>query len=215
MHNLSGRSPPPPPPPPPRKTKMEWLGDPERLRWSGWVTRKDPGGRGPPPGNSVGRQWPGPLHCAARQQLVLRNCRFNCRAGQSHKDNICRTAVEEQRKQKTNQSIFVSGLGRLRQSLRLADQHLGLGRSLEQGPGRLPGDHWPRSFQSDLAWTRKWQSHDFFVTVQAAHLPHSLDLQRADKWLYLSLLIQCRSGFTGLVLVLKNGQPPRYRQFYD
>ena len=35
-----------------------------------------------------------PRHCAATS--VLRNCCFNCRAGQSHKDNVRCTAVEEQ-----------------------------------------------------------------------------------------------------------------------
>ena len=33
-----------------------------------------------------------PRHCAAAS--VLRNCCFNCCAGQSHKDNVCYTAVE-------------------------------------------------------------------------------------------------------------------------
>ena len=35
-----------------------------------------------------------PRHCAATS--ALRNCCFNCRAGQSHKDNVRCTAVEEQ-----------------------------------------------------------------------------------------------------------------------
>ena len=34
-----------------------------------------------------------PRHCAATS--ALRNCCFNCRAGQSHKDNVRCTAVEE------------------------------------------------------------------------------------------------------------------------
>ena len=33
-------------------------------------------------------------HCAATS--ALRNCCFNCRAGQNHKDNVRCTAVEEQ-----------------------------------------------------------------------------------------------------------------------
>ena len=33
-------------------------------------------------------------HCAATS--ALRNCCFNCHVGQSHKDNVCCTAVEEQ-----------------------------------------------------------------------------------------------------------------------
>ena len=35
-----------------------------------------------------------PRHCAATS--APRNCCFNCRAGQSHKDNVRCTAVEEQ-----------------------------------------------------------------------------------------------------------------------
>ena len=35
-----------------------------------------------------------PRHCVAAS--ALRNCCFNCRAGQSHKDSVCCTAVEEQ-----------------------------------------------------------------------------------------------------------------------
>ena len=35
-----------------------------------------------------------PRHCAAT--TAPRNCCFNCRAGQSHKDNVRCTAVEEQ-----------------------------------------------------------------------------------------------------------------------
>ena len=35
-----------------------------------------------------------PRHCAATN--APRNCCFNCRAGQSHKDNVRCTAVEEQ-----------------------------------------------------------------------------------------------------------------------
>ena len=35
-----------------------------------------------------------PRHCPATS--ALRNCCFNCRAGQSHKDNVRCTAVEEQ-----------------------------------------------------------------------------------------------------------------------
>ena len=35
-----------------------------------------------------------PCHCAATS--ALRNCCFNCRAGQSYKDNVRCTAVEEQ-----------------------------------------------------------------------------------------------------------------------
>ena len=35
-----------------------------------------------------------PRHCPAT--CALRNCCFNCRAGQSHKDNVRCTAVEEQ-----------------------------------------------------------------------------------------------------------------------
>ena len=35
-----------------------------------------------------------PCHCAATS--APRNCCFNCRAGQSHKDNVRCTAVEEQ-----------------------------------------------------------------------------------------------------------------------
>ena len=35
-----------------------------------------------------------PRYCSATS--VLRNCCFNCRAGQSHKDNVRCTAVEEQ-----------------------------------------------------------------------------------------------------------------------
>ena len=35
-----------------------------------------------------------PRHCVAT--CALRNCCFNCRAGQSHKDNVRCTAVEEQ-----------------------------------------------------------------------------------------------------------------------
>ena len=35
-----------------------------------------------------------PRHCAATS--ALRNCCFNCRAGQSHKDNVRCIAVEEQ-----------------------------------------------------------------------------------------------------------------------
>ena len=35
-----------------------------------------------------------PRHCAATS--ALRSCCFNCRAGQSHKDNVRCTAVEEQ-----------------------------------------------------------------------------------------------------------------------
>ena len=35
-----------------------------------------------------------PRHCAATTEL--RNCCFNCLAGQSHKDNVRCTAVEEQ-----------------------------------------------------------------------------------------------------------------------
>ena len=35
-----------------------------------------------------------PRHCAATS--ALRNCCFNCRAGQSHKDNVRCTVVEEQ-----------------------------------------------------------------------------------------------------------------------
>ena len=33
-------------------------------------------------------------HCTATS--ALRDCCFNCLAGQSHKDNVCCTAVEEQ-----------------------------------------------------------------------------------------------------------------------
>ena len=35
-----------------------------------------------------------PRHCAATS--ALRNCCFNCRAGQSHKDNVRCTAIKEQ-----------------------------------------------------------------------------------------------------------------------
>ena len=35
-----------------------------------------------------------PRHCPVTS--ALRNCCFNCRAGQSHKDNVRCTAVEEQ-----------------------------------------------------------------------------------------------------------------------
>ena len=35
-----------------------------------------------------------PCHCSATS--ALRSCCFNCRAGQSHKDNVCCTAVEKQ-----------------------------------------------------------------------------------------------------------------------
>ena len=34
-----------------------------------------------------------PRHCTVTSALY--NCRFNCRAGQSHTDNVCCTAVEE------------------------------------------------------------------------------------------------------------------------
>ena len=48
---------------------------------------------GPPP-----EQWNvkavSPRHCPAT--CALHNCCFNCRAGQSHKDNVFCTAVEEQ-----------------------------------------------------------------------------------------------------------------------
>ena len=39
-----------------------------------------------------------PCHCVATS--ALRNCCFFCRAGQSHKDNVHCTAVEEQPKAK-------------------------------------------------------------------------------------------------------------------
>ena len=57
---------------------------------------KDRRDRGPPP-----EQWKcqvkavSPRHCGAATS-ALRSCCFNCRAGQSHKDDVRCTAVEEQ-----------------------------------------------------------------------------------------------------------------------
>ena len=42
--------------------------------------------------NNGGVKAVSPRHCAATS--VLRNCCFNCCAGQSHKDNVRCTAVE-------------------------------------------------------------------------------------------------------------------------
>ena len=44
-----------------------------------------------------------PRHCAATS--ALRNCCFKCRAGQSHKDNVRCTAVEEQLEAKEVQRL--------------------------------------------------------------------------------------------------------------
>ena len=54
---------------------------------------KDRRDRGPQPEHGSVKAV-SPRHCTATS--ALRICRFNCRAGQSHKDNVRCTSVEEQ-----------------------------------------------------------------------------------------------------------------------
>ena len=67
-------------------------GGDERVKAWPWLPpEKDWRDHGPPP-----EQWKAvsPGHCTASSALC--NCCFNCCAGQSHKDNVHCTAVEEQ-----------------------------------------------------------------------------------------------------------------------
>ena len=58
-----------------------------------------------------------PRHCAATS--ALRNCCFNCRAGQSHKDNVRCTAVDEQLEAKEVQLSQLSSTSLLMVSSRV------------------------------------------------------------------------------------------------